>query len=104
MPAGWVFDTVLECMATVLHPQEPALADRLLAARTEANGGYLDLRDSDLETLVLLLHTAESAYSRLKREGAQGGANPAFAEGLLTQLQQLRDLLHAEHKARMAKR
>jgi ribosomal protein S12 methylthiotransferase accessory factor YcaO len=41
MPAGWVFDTVLERMAVVLHPQEPALAERLLAARTEANSGYL---------------------------------------------------------------
>jgi hypothetical protein len=104
MPAGWVFDTVLERMAAVLHPQEPALAARLLAARTEANGGYLDLRDIDLETLVLLLHAADSAYGRIKREGAQGGVAPAFAEGLLTQLQQLRDMLHAGQKARMAKR
>jgi hypothetical protein len=88
----------------VLHPQEPALAARLLAARTEANGGYLDLRDIDLETLVLLLHAADSAYGRIKREGAQGGVAPAFAEGLLTQLQQLRDILHAGQKARIAKR
>ena len=73
MPAGWVFDTVLERMAAVLHPQEPALAARLLAARTEANGGYLDLRDIDLETLVLLLHAADSAYGRIKREGRGTG-------------------------------
>ena len=33
MPAGWVFDTVLERMAAEIHPQEPALAARLLAAR-----------------------------------------------------------------------
>ena len=104
MPAGWVFDTVLEHMAAELHPQEPMLAARLLAARTEANGGYLDLRDMDLETWALLLHAAESAYGRLKGEEAQGCAAPAFAEGLLTQLQQLRDILHAGQKARMAKR
>jgi hypothetical protein len=104
MPAGWVFDTVLERMAAVLHPQEPALAERLLAARTEVNGGYLDLRDIELETLVLLLHAADSAYGRLKGEGAQGCAAPAFAEGLLTQLQQLRDILQVGQKARMAKR
>ena len=104
MPAGWVFDTVLEHMAAELHPQEPALAARLLAARTEANGGYLDLRDVDLKTLVRLVHAAESAYSRIKGERAQGDAAPAFSEGLLTQLQQLRDLLQAGQKARMAKR
>jgi hypothetical protein len=103
MPAGWVFDTVLERMAAVLHTQEPALAARLLAARTEANGGYLDLRDIDLETWVLLFNAAENAYSRLKQEGAQGFATPAFYEGLLTQFQQLRDMLQAGRKARMRK-
>jgi hypothetical protein len=104
MPAGWVFDTVLERMAAVLHPQAPALAARLLAARTEANGGYLDLRDIDLETLLLLVHAADSAYSRIKGERAQGDMVPAFSEGLLTQLQHLRDMLYAGQKARMSKR
>jgi hypothetical protein len=104
MPAGWVFDTVLEYMATVLHPQAPALAARLLAARTEANGGYLDLRDSDPDTLMLLVHAADKAYGRLKGERAQGDAASAFAEGLLTQVQQLCDLLHAGQQARMAQR
>ena len=104
MPAGWVFDTVLERMAAELHPQDPALAARLLAARTEANSGYLDLRNVDLDSLVLLVHAADRAYGRIKGERAQGNAAPAFSEGLLTQLQQLRDLLQAGQKARMAKR
>ena len=104
MPAGWVFDTVLERMAAELHPQEPTLAARLLAARTEANGGYLDLRDVDLETLVLLVHAVDRAYGRITGQRAQGDAAPAFFEGLLMQLQQLRDLLQAGQKARMAKR
>jgi hypothetical protein len=103
MPAGWVFDTVLEHMAAVLHSQEPALAERLLAARTEANGGYLDLRDMDQETLVLLFNAADKAYGRIKGKGAQGFATPEFYEGLLTQFQQLRDMLHADRKARMRK-
>ena len=104
MPAGWVFDTVLERMATVLHPQEPALAARFLAARTEANGGYLDLRDTDLETLALLLNSADSAYGRITRDGPQGVAAPEFYEGLLKQFQQLRDMLHASRKVHMGKR
>jgi hypothetical protein len=104
MPAGWVFDTVLERMAAELHSQEPALAARLRAARTEANGGYLDLRDTDPDTLVLLVHAADRAYGRIQGERAQGDAAPVFTEGLLTQLQQLRDILHAGQKARMAKR
>ena|SRR2546422_1031872 len=95
---------VLERLAAVLHTQEPALAARLRAARTEANGGYLDLRAMDLETLVLLLNAADNAYSRLTREGAQGCAAPEFYEGLLTQFQQLRDMLQVGRKARMRKR
>ena len=58
----------------------------------------------DLETLVLLLSAADNAYSRLTREGAQGGAAPEFSEGLLTQFQQLRDMLQVGRKARMRKR
>ena len=104
MPAGWVFDTVLEHLAAELHAQAPALAARLLAARTEANGGYLDLRDTDPDTLVLLVHAADRAYGRIQGERAQGDVAPIFTEGLLTQLQQLRDILHAGQKARMAKR
>ena len=104
MPAGWVFDTVLERMAAVLHSQEPALAARLLAARTEANGGYLDLRDMDLKTLVLLFNAADSAYGHIKREGALGFTAPEYYEGFLEQFQQLRDMLHAGRKARMGKR
>ena len=104
MPAGWVFDTVLEYLAAELHSQEPALAARLLGARTEANGGYLDLREVDLKTLVLLIHAAERAYGHVNGERAQGNAAPGFSEGLLTQLQQLRGMLQAGQKARMAQR
>jgi hypothetical protein len=104
MPTGWVFDTVLERMAAEIHSQKPALAARLLDARTEANGGYLDLRDTDPDTLELLVHAAECAYGRIKGERAQGDAALAFIEALLTQLQQLHDMLHAGQKARMAKR
>jgi hypothetical protein len=103
MPAGWVFDTVLERMAAMLHPEEPALAERLLAARMEANGGYLDLRDMGREALVLLCNAADRAYGHIKGEGTQECATPEFYEGLLTQLQQLRDMLHAGHKVRRGK-
>lgn len=101
MPAGWVFDAVLERMAAVLHPQDPVLAAWLLAARTEANGGYLDLRDLEGETWARLCNAADRAYDHLNREGGQGGAVPEGAEGLLTQFQQLRAMLHAAQKTRV---
>ena len=104
MPAGWVFDNVLERMADVLHPQDSALAELLLASRTDANGGYLDLRDMNSETLGLLLETANIAYGCLAREGAQGGASPEFSAGLLAQFQDLCDMLHTAQQARMVQR
>jgi hypothetical protein len=94
----------LVAIAATIPTPGAGLAARLLAARTEANGGYLDLRDIELEALVLLVHAADSAYGRLTGEGARGGAVPAFSEGLRTQLHQLRDMLQAAQEARIAKR
>ena len=104
MPSGWVFDNVLERIADVLYPQDSALAELLLASRTDANGGYLDLRGVNLETLGLLLETANIAYGCLARAGVQGGASPEFYAGLLTQFQDLCNMLRTAQQARMAQR
>jgi len=104
MPAGWVFDNVLERIAEVLYPQDAALAELLLASRTDANGGYLDLRDVNLETLGLLLEAANIAYSCLTRAGVQECASPEFYAGLLTQFQALCDMLRTAQQARTGKR
>lgn len=98
MPAGWVFDSVLERLASELCTQAPELADQLLAARTEANGGYLDLRNRDQNTFDLLLKAADIAYSRLKQEGKERSATPEFHEGLLDQFQEFHDMLHRRVK------
>lgn len=101
MPAGWVFDTVLERLASELHTPASELAAQLLAARTEANGGYLDLRASDRGTLDLLLNAADTAYGRLTQEGAKGFRTPEFYQGLLDQFQEFRDMLHASQHSRV---
>lgn len=98
MPAGWVFDTVLERLACELCTEAPELADQLLAARTEANAGYLDLRDCDPRALGLLLKAADLAYSRLKQEGEEGPITPAFYEGLLHQFGEFHHMLHRRVK------
>jgi hypothetical protein len=101
MPAGWVVDTVLERMARVLQTKDPTLAEMLLAARTDASGGYLDLRDMTLETLGMLLDAAHVAYSHLEHEGAAGFEAPEFYAGLLTQFQHLLKILHVGQQARL---
>jgi hypothetical protein len=104
MPAGWVFDNVLDRIAEVLHPQNAALAELLLAARTGANGGYLDLRDVNLETLGLLLETANIAYGCLARACAQEYASQEFYRGLLIQFQELCEMLRTAQQVRTGKR
>ena len=104
MPAGWVFDNVLERIADVLYPQDSALAELLLASRTDANGGYLDLRDVNPETLSLLLETANIAYGCLAGAGVPGGMSPEFYAGLLTQFQDLCNMLRTAQQARMEKK
>ena len=104
MPAGWVFDNVLERIAEVLSPQDAALAELLLASRTDANGGYLDLRDVNLETLGLLLDTANIAYGCLARAGVQECVSQKFYAGLLTQFQDLCDMLRTAQQSRTGKR
>jgi hypothetical protein len=104
MPASWVFDNVLERIAEVLYPQDTALAELLLASRTDANGGYLDLRDVNLETLGLLVETANIAYGCLARVGVQGYASQEFYVGLLTQFHALCDMLRTAQQARTGKR
>lgn len=100
MPSGWVFDTVLERLACELHTQEPELAEQLLGACTDANGGYLDLRDRDRKTFDLLLKAADVAYGRLKQEGVEEERVPEFYEGLLNQFQLFRDMLYAGQRRR----
>lgn len=93
MPAGWVFDAVLERIARVLHPQDPELAAWLLAARTEAGGGYLDLRDLEGERWTRLCHAAECAYEHLLQEAEPHEVAPDSVQGLRIQFHHLRTML-----------
>ena len=62
------------------------------------------VRQHPSQRLTALLHHLTVDWLREAYLALQRDAAPAFFEGLLTQLQQLRDLLRAGQKARMAKR
>ncbi len=104
MPAGWVFDHVLELMAAVLQAQSPVLAELLLAARTDANGGYLDVRDWNVDQLETLLDAAHTACGHITRTGAQSFAPPEFHQGFLQQFHQLCDMLYTTQQKRLSTR
>lgn len=104
MPAGWVFDHALELMAAMLQAKSPVLAELLLTARTDANGGYLDLRDWDVEQLETLLDAARTACNDIERTGAESFAQPELHEGFLQQFHQLCDMLYTTQQKRLSTR
>jgi hypothetical protein len=93
--SGWIYDNVLERMATILVSKNSSVADKVLEARTEVNGGYLDFRETDTETLRLLLHAATEAYEQFKAEGAGSFHMPEFYPCFMGQFDELIAILHS---------
>lgn len=101
MPAGWVYDTVLERLASVLKAKDSALADVLLESRTGENGGYCDLRMCDATRLSKLVQAAEDAYAEIESEGPNSFHDPTFYRGFVDQFRKLRTMLHSEEQKRL---
>jgi len=94
MPAGWVFDGVLELVAAELEQQDVALAAALRAARTET-GGFCDLRGLDAEQSHLVAQAATRACDRLVAEGPGAFRDPTFYQGFIARFGELNELLLA---------
>lgn len=92
MPAGWVFDGVLELIAAELEQQDVALAAALRAARTET-GGFCDLRGLDAGQSHLVAQAAARAYDRLVAEGPAAFRDPTFYQGFIARFGELNALL-----------
>jgi hypothetical protein len=93
MPSGWVYDNVLERMATILRSSNQPLATMLLESRIEANGGYLDLEMSDADALRQLLKVADKAYLQFEAEGPSSFSQPESFPGFMQRFRELREIL-----------
>ncbi len=85
MPAGWVYDDVLDRLAQELETELPAISHMLLQAKPETNGGYLDLIHISVDELLALERAAERAYERLEMDGPSCFSVPSFYAGLASQ-------------------
>lgn len=92
MPAGWVFDGVVELIAAELKPENPSLAAALLQARTDATG-YCDIRTLDTTQFRSLLEAVEHTYVRLLEEKTSAFRRTKFHAGFIKQFQELKALL-----------
>jgi hypothetical protein len=98
MPAGWVFDGVMELVASELQKEDPSLAAALLAARTQTDG-YGDLRPLNPSRFRSLLRAAEIAFKRHEEQGPSAFHEPSFYSGFNKNFNQFIRLLRSDPRA-----
>jgi hypothetical protein len=96
MPAGWVFDLVLETLAEDLERGQPDLARKLRNAKTDVSVGFLDLAGLDATTLSTLHQAVERTHDTFQRRGASSFHNPAFFPGFMAKLEELQRLVASD--------
>jgi len=93
MPAGWLYDNVLERLASKVKDKDASLASLLLQSRTNENGGYCDLRGCGPDRLLMLIQAADDAYAQVEHNGPSSFHDPSSYPGFLEQFRSLREML-----------
>jgi len=93
--SSWVYNRVLERMASVLEKRDAAFSQLLANSTTDRNGGYLDLRQCSVAQLRTLLAAADEAYAMESADGAAAFALPEFYPGFMARFDELRERLRA---------
>ncbi len=99
MPAGWVFDNVLERIATELETIDPALSATLLEATTDNGIGYCDLCSLDSEQFCTLIQAMERAYDKSIVEGAASFYKPEYYPPFISVFAELKTLLLSDARS-----
>jgi hypothetical protein len=99
LPTGWVYDNVLEAVATELRQHDPALADDCLSARTTVSQGCFDLRNLEAESYRRFLSAAEQALASIQSAGPAVVTLRDFYPGYVAQFQKFCELLHSDPSA-----
>lgn len=95
IPAGWIFNNVLERVAARIENDDPVLAETVLEA-LGPNPGHLDLCASPADRLQLITHAAEEVRRRAIEAGPKAFHDVAFFEPYMEELQNLLQVLHAD--------
>jgi hypothetical protein len=98
MPAGWIYDGILDLIAAQVANEDPALAETLRKARTEATG-YHNLRTLDKDSFLLLLRGTERAYAKALSQGAQAFHDRSMYPSFIKHFDTLRGSLKADPRA-----
>jgi hypothetical protein len=93
MPAGWIYDNVLEQIASFIANEDNALANSLLAARTAGGTGYLDLRCCSRRELETIVRGAQNCLDSTRKQGGKAFYDSRFYPGFINQLESLLAML-----------
>jgi hypothetical protein len=99
LPAGWVFDHVLDAVALKLQGSAPELALVLAGYRASAvddGSGELDLRGWGCGELGALVRAVDAVHAGFRAAGPNGAYDRRFYAGLMSQVSELRAMLHSE--------
>jgi hypothetical protein len=99
MPAGWVFDGILELIAVEIENQDVNLAALLSQARADG-AKYGDLRKIGADQFNLLLRSTERAYAKALEAGPSHFHDPRYYAGFSEHFKILVDLLRADSRAK----
>ncbi len=101
MPAGWVYDGVLELIAEAVDDRHPELRRFLTEARTDYRG-YGDVRKLSSEEFSMLLAAAGQAYSEAAAAGPSSFHDPKGYGPFVKHFGALIELLRADPRAALS--
>lgn len=99
MPAGWVYNGVLEGIAQALDERYAGLRQFLLEAQTEYRG-YCDIQSLTADDFNIVLEAAGRAYLKAAEEGPDGFQDPKWYGPFIKHFGALIEMLRADPRAR----
>ena len=99
MPAGWVFENVLELVAAKLRVDDPLLGETFLEARPYVGIGSLDLSMLDEGQFRLVIQAAETAYEQVVQEGPGAFHDPSFYPAFAERFSEWKALLRSDRRS-----
>lgn len=100
MPAGWVYNGVLERIRESLDERHTGLRQFLLEAQTEYRG-YCDIQSLNVEDFNLFLEAAGNAYLKTANDGPGAFRDPKWYGPFIKHFGGLVEMLRADPRARV---
>ena len=89
LPAGWIFDSVVDSIVVKVSETWPDLARSFREARTEGGSGYLDMAEWPSQQVVAVLEAVQRHRRETTSAGARAFHDPVFFPAYVAHLDDL---------------